>query len=152
MEGIILLFPWISIIDLFQHWLYTQENLNKRSVIKKWKELIDSFRPYIDCKGSKFSHSYAWVKQLHLFEVPFYYIEYAIAQLGALQLWLNYKRNPQKTINQYLKGLSLGGSKPLPELYEAIGIKFDFSEKMIQKLFNDLNKELESLLEELKNI
>jgi oligoendopeptidase F len=152
LESIILLFPWISIIDLFQHWIYTQENLNRLSVIKKWKELIDSFRPYIDYKGSNFSYSYAWVRQLHLFEVPFYYIEYALAQLGALQLWANYKKDPRRTITQYMKGLSLGGSKPLPELFEAIGIKFDFSEKMLKKLINEVNKELELSLEELSLI
>ncbi len=152
LEGIILLFPWISIIDLFQHWLYTEESLNRNSLINKWKKLIDSFHSYIDYKGSNFSYSYGWVKQLHLFEVPFYYIEYALAQLGALQLWANYKKNPHLTINQYMKGLSLGGSKPLPELYEAIGIKFDFSEKMLKKLIDEVNKELGSLLEELDEI
>jgi oligoendopeptidase F len=152
LESIILLFPWISIIDIFQHWIYTQEDLNKHSVIKKWKELTDSFRSYIDYRGSNFSYSYAWIGQLHLFEVPFYYIEYAFAQLGALQLWVNYRKNPQRTIDQYMKGLSAGGSKPLPELYEAIGIKFDFSEKMLKKLINEVNRELESLLEELNEI
>jgi len=152
LESILLLFPWISIVDLFQQWIYTEENLDRKSLIDKWKELIDSFQPYLDYKGSNFSYSYAWVRQLHLFQVPFYYIEYAIAQLGALQLWLNYKKEPQKTIHQYMKGLSLGGSKPLPELYEAIGIKFDFSEKMLKNLINEVNKELESLLKELNEI
>jgi oligoendopeptidase F len=79
-------------------------------------------------------------------------IEYLIAQLGALQLWANYKKAPQRTINQYIKGLSLGGSRPLPELYKAVGIKFDFSEKMLEKLLNEVNNELESLLGELKEI
>jgi len=152
LEGIILIFPWISIVDLFQHWLYTEKNLNRSSLINKWKELIDSFSPYIDYRGSNFSYSYGWIRQLHLFEAPFYYIEYAFAQLGALQLWVNYKKNPQRTINQYLKGLSLGGSKPLPELYEAIGIKFDFSEKMIKRMIGEVNKELELSLKELNEI
>ena len=152
LEGIILLFPWISIVDLFQQWLYTEESFNRSSLINKWKELIDSLHPYIDYTGSNFSCSYTWVRQLHLFEVPFYYIEYAIAQLGALQLWVNYKKDPERTINQYMKGLSLGGSKPLPELYEAIGIKFDFSEKMLKKLIDEVNKELESLLKNLDDI
>lgn len=152
LESIILLFPRIAMMDFYQHWLYTEENLDRKSLINKWKELIDSFRPYLDYKGCIFSHSYAWVRVLHLFEVPFYMIEYLIAQLGALQLWLNYKKEPQKTINQYIKGLSLGGSKPLPELFEAIGIKFDFSQKMLEKLINEVNKELNSLLKELNKI
>jgi oligoendopeptidase F len=152
LEWIILLFPWISIIDLFQHWLYTQKNLNRKALINKWKELTNSFRPHLDYKGCSFSHKYAWVRVLHLFEVPFYMIEYLIAQLGALQLWANYKKAPQRTINQYIKGLSLGGSRPLPELYKAVGIKFDFSEKMLTKLLNEVNRELESMLEELNEI
>ncbi|MBN1695294.1 M3 family oligoendopeptidase [candidate division WOR-3 bacterium] len=152
LESIITLFPWISIIDLFQHWLYTEESSNRSSLINKWKSLIDAFHSYIDYKGSNFSYSYTWIRQLHLFEVPFYYIEYAFAQLGAIQLWVNYKKNPQITINQYMDGLSLGGSRPLPELYKAIGIKFDFSEKMLKKLLNEVNKELESFLKELNEI
>ena len=149
LERILSLFSWISIVDLFQHWLYTEENVDSVSLIKKWKDLVKTFLPHIDYSGSDFSLSYGWIRIIHIFRYPFYYIEYAFAQLGALQLWSNYKKDPQRTINQYRKGLSLGGSKPLPKLFEAIGIKFDFSEKMIQKLFNDLNKELESLLEEL---
>jgi len=152
LESIILLFPWISIVDLFQHWIYTEENPDRSSIVNKWKELVNSFRPHINYKGSNFSYSYAWVRQLHLFEVPFYYIEYAIAQLGALQLWSNYKKDAQRTINKYMNGLSLGGSEPLPELYEAIGIRFDFSEKMLKKLLNEVNKELKSLLKELDEI
>lgn len=152
LESIILLFPRLAMMDFYQHWLYTEEKLNRESLIDKWKELIDSFRPYLDYKGCSFSHKYSWVRVLHLFEVPFYMIEYLMAQLGALQLWVNYKKEPQKTINQYIKGLSLGGSKPLPELFEAIGIKFDFSEKMIKKMIGEVNKELESLLKELNEI
>jgi len=152
LESIILLFPWISIVDLFQQWIYTEENPDRSSIVSKWKGLTNSFRPYINYKGSNFSYSYAWVRQLHLFEVPFYYIEYAIAQLGALQLWTNYKKDSQQTINEYMNGLSLGGSEPLPELFEAVGIKFDFSEKMLKNLINEVNKELDSLLKELDEI
>jgi oligoendopeptidase F len=150
--SIISLFPWISIVDLFQHWLYTEVNVNRVSLIKKWEDLVKTFLPHIDYTGNDFSLSYGWIRIIHLFRYPFYYIEYALAQLGALQLWSNYKKDPKKTINQYMDGLSLGGSRPLPELYKAIGIKFDFSEKMLKKLLNEVNKELESLLEQLNEI
>ncbi len=152
LERILSLFSWISIVDLFQHWLYTEKNVNRVSLIKKWEDLVKTFLPHIDYTGSDFSNSYSWIRIIHIFRYPFYYIEYALAQLGALQLWVNYKKDPQRTINEYIKGLSLGGSKPLPELYEAIGIKFDFSEKMLKKLLNEVNKELESLLKELDEI
>jgi oligoendopeptidase F len=152
LESIISLFPWISIIDLFQHWIYTEENFDRLSLIKKWEDLVKTFLPHIDYTGNHISRSYNWIRIIHIFRWPFYYIEYAIAQLGALQLWANYKKDPQETINQYIKGLSLGGSKPLPELFKAIGIKFDFSGKMLKKLLNEVNKELESLLKELNEI
>ncbi|MCK5712474.1 MAG: hypothetical protein KAI25_07155, partial [Hyphomicrobiaceae bacterium] len=76
------------------------------------------------------------------FEVPFYYIEYGIAQLGALQLWLNGKKDRAKTLRQYREGLSLGGSRPLPELFTAAGLRFDFSEKMIAPMVEEVQKEL----------
>src|SRR5947208_6814215 len=75
-----------------------------------------------------------WQKQLHLFEVPFYYIEYGIAQLGAIGLWMQYKKDPELALQNYINALSLGGTKTLPELYEAAGLRFDFSPDHIQTL------------------
>ena len=87
--------------------------------------------------------SYLWHRQLHIFEVPFYYIEYGIAQLGALQVWMNARRNPKKALNDYKHGLSLGGSRPVTELYTAAGISFDFSEKIIKPLIEAVTEEWE---------
>lgn len=152
LERILFPFHWIPMVDAFQHWLYLEENIDRASLTKKWEELVKAFLPQIDYTGSDFPRSYGWIRIPHIFINPFYYIEYAIAQFGALQLWMNHKKNPQRTIDQYMKGLSLGGSKPLPELFEAIGIKFDFSEKMIKKMLGEVDKELESLLKELNKI
>ncbi len=89
--------------------------------------------------------NYLWHRQLHIFEVPFYYIEYGIAQLGALQVWLNARRNPKKALADYKHGLSLGGSRPVGELYRAAGISFDFSEGIIKPLVEAVAEEWEKL-------
>ncbi len=82
---------------------------------------------------------------MHIFEVPFYYIEYGIAQLGALQVWLNARRNPKKALADYKHGLALGGSRPVGELYRAAGISFDFSEGIIKPLVEAVTEEWEKL-------
>ena len=84
-----------------------------------------------------------WQRQLHLYEVPFYYIEYGIAQLGAIGLWKQYKENPASAINNYMNALKLGGTKTLPELFKAAGLKFDFSPTYISELMTFVSAELE---------
>ena len=86
-----------------------------------------------------------WQRQIHIFEVPFYYIEYGIAQLGALQVYRNFKKDPKAGLEGYIKGLSLGSSKPLPEVWEAMNIKFDFSADTIRELMEFVQNELEEL-------
>ena len=87
----------------------------------------------------------SWQKQLHLFEVPFYYIEYGIAQLGAIGLWMQFKKNPEQALDHYIKALSLGATKTLPELYKAAGLVFDFSSENIKSLMQFVNDEMEKL-------
>ena len=99
----------------------------------------------IDYSGLEAFRSYNWQRQLHLFEVPFYYIEYGIAQLGAIGMWKQYRDNPEKGLENYMKGLSLGGTKTLPELYAAAGIDFDFSPEKISELMIFVKNELEKL-------
>ena len=86
-----------------------------------------------------------WQVQLHLFHVPFYYVEYAIAQLGALQLWLKAKEDPRRALEHYRAGLKLGGTRPLPELFSAAGIRFDFSVQTLRPLMNAVREELQEL-------
>ncbi|HAN39298.1 MAG TPA: M3 family oligoendopeptidase, partial [Chitinophagaceae bacterium] len=88
---------------------------------------------------------YSWQRQLHLFEVPFYYIEYGIAQLGAIGLWMQYKQNPQQALQNYINALQLGGTKTLPALYEAAGLKFDFSPEHIKTLMQFVKAEMDAL-------
>ena len=99
----------------------------------------------IDYSGLEKFRPYEWQRQLHLFEVPFYYIEYGIAQLGAIGLWMQFKQNPKTALDNYIKALSLGGTRTLPELYEAAGLKFDFSSQHIQQLMLFVKNEMEAL-------
>ena len=100
----------------------------------------------LDWSGLDTYRANLWQKQLHIFEVPFYYIEYGIAQLGALQLWRNYKANPTETLNQYMAALAKGGTRTLPELYATAGIRFDFSDATIQQLSQFVNQEIDQLM------
>ena len=87
----------------------------------------------------------SWQRQLHLFEVPFYYIEYGIAQLGALGMWKQFRENKEKAIQNYTSALSLGGTRTLPELYKAAGLTLDFSPEKIHELMEMVSTELTSL-------
>lgn len=149
LEGVISLLPWICTVDAFQHHIYLnpQENTEQRN--KKWEEIYLRFHPMVDYQGYEDFLTYRWQRVHHIFGVPFYYIDYAIAQIGALQVWRNYKKDPKQAIKQYLNGLSKGGSLPLPELYEETGIQFDFSDSMISSLMKMVEEELKNLRSQL---
>jgi oligoendopeptidase F len=106
---------------------------------------MDRFGSKVDWSGFEEIRASRWLWQLHLFHVPFYYIEYGIAQLGALQLWMKARQDPQQALNNYRAGLRLGGTKPLPELFSAAGIQFDFSEKTLRPLMGAIGEELAEL-------
>ena len=106
---------------------------------------MDRFGGDVDWSGYDKSRAYLWHRQLHIFLHPFYYIEYGIAQLGALQVWANSKNDKAKALNSYKKALELGGSRPLPELFTAAGCQFEFSEKTINPLAALLRNELARL-------
>jgi oligoendopeptidase F len=109
-------------------------------------EILKEFTsPAIDFSGLDEYRRYGWQRQLHLFEVPFYYIEYGIAQLGAIGLWQQYKKNPETAINNYITALDLGGTRTLPELFRAAGLKFDFSPGYISGLMLFVKGELDGL-------
>jgi oligoendopeptidase F len=147
LERAISIFPWIATIDKFQHWVYEnpQHTIEERS--KKWMEILEEFSsPVIDWSGLEEFRKYSWQKQLHLFEVPFYYIEYGIAQLGAIGLWMQFKQNKETALDNYTAALSLGGTRTLPELYQAAGLRFNFSGDYIKKLMDFLRSEMEKLI------
>lgn len=142
LEGLIGLFPWVATIDAFQHWIYTHPDHTREQRQREWLALHDRFGGIADFSGYERALAYRWHKQLHLFQVPFYYIEYAIAQLGALQVWNNAAVDRPKATRQYREALALGGSRPLPELFAAAGARFDFSHDFLAPLIDAVREEL----------
>lgn len=146
LEGIIQFLPNGIIVDLFQHWLYENPTHTAEERNATYERLSKQFNAtVVDWNGYEEWRQNSWLFILHIFEVPFYYVEYVIAQLGALQMYRQYKENPEKALANYKKALSLGSSVSLPEVYEAAGIRFDFSEAMIKDLMTFLEGELEAL-------
>ena len=138
--------PWVAVIDQFQHWIYTNPNHPAADREETFKQIFNRFGAgFADWTDLEQQFGNGWQKQLHLFEVPFYYIEYAIAQLGAIAVWKNYKENPEKALEQYLAALALGYTKPMNEIYETAGIKFDFSAEYVKELASFVKDELEKL-------
>ena len=145
LEGIVSVLPWIATIDAFQHWMYTHPDHSRDQRRDKWLELHDRFGGLEDYTDHEPVLASGWQRQLHLFEVPFYYIEYGIAQLGALQVWRNARQNRGRAVGAYRQALTLGGSRPLPELFEAAGIRFDFSSDTLAPLMELVRQELKEL-------
>jgi oligoendopeptidase F len=145
LEGIITLFPWVATIDAFQHFLYTHPKHTRDDRRAEWLRLHARFGGLADYSGHEEALAFSWQRQLHLFEVPFYYIEYGIAQLGALQVWRNAKRDFRDAVTKYRSALSLGGSRTLPDLFSAAGAKFDFSQATLAPLMNLVQNELQKL-------
>ena len=146
LERTITIFPWIAIIDKFQHWVYENPNHSVDVRNNKWMEILKKFSDnVIDYSGLEKYRENAWQQQLHLFEVPFYYIEYGIAQLGAIGIWMQFKKDPEKALDNYMNALALGGTKTLPQLYEAAGLKFDFSPENIKTLMDFVAEEMEKI-------
>ncbi|GAC1589719.1 MAG: M3 family oligoendopeptidase [Chitinophagaceae bacterium] len=148
LERVITIFPWIATIDKFQHWVYEHpaHTLEERSV--RWAEIQNEFSSKeIDFSGLENYRGNSWQRQLHLFEVPFYYIEYGIAQLGAIGLWKQFKQDKDAALDNYMRALSLGGTATLPKLYEAAGLKFNFSGDNINQLTQFVDSEMKKLTE-----
>ncbi len=147
LERVITIFPWIAIVDKFQHWLYEDPLHTNEERTARWNEVLNEFKDdVIDYSGLENYRSNLWQRQLHLFEVPFYYIEYGIAQLGAIGMWQQFKNNQEQALDNYCNALSLGGTKTLPQLYEAAGLKFDFSSNQIKLLMEFVRGEMQGNL------
>jgi len=144
LEGIIGIFPWVATVDAFQDWIYTHPDHTRDERRTAWLGLMDRFGGDVDWSGFENARAHLWHRQLHIFIHPFYYIEYGIAQLGALQVWANSKHDKVKALNDYKKALALGGSRPLPELFAAAGCRFEFSNKTIRPLVELVRRELKT--------
>jgi oligoendopeptidase F len=145
LEGIMNIFPWIATVDAFQHWIYTHPGHTRADRTAAWLALMARFGGAVDWSGFEAARANLWHRQLHIFIHAFYYIEYGIAQLGALQVWANSKRGKAEALNHYKRALALGGSRPLPELFAAAGCKFEFSQQTMAPLVKLVRDELAKL-------
>jgi oligoendopeptidase F len=142
LEGILQIFTWIATVDAFQHWIYTHPGHTRAERRAAWTRLMERFGGDVDWSGREEARAFLWHKQLHIFLYPFYYVEYGIAQLGALQIWANSKTNKAKALGDYKSALRLGGSRPLPELFAAAACKFQFDAMTIKPLVELAKNEL----------
>lgn len=146
LADVVWLFPWVASIDSFQHRLYNFPTHTAEDRSDIWEEIMNRYDAGVDYSGLEAVRRNLWQKQLHLFECPFYYIEYGIAQIGALQVWANFKKDPKKAIDDLFKAESLGCSRPIPELFAAANIKFDFKPKtlepLMQVVWDELSKKI----------
>ncbi len=137
--------PWVASIDKFQHWIYTNKHTAQQRK-EKWLEISAKLgNQIIDWKGNESVHANLWQRQLHLYEVPFYYIEYGMAQLGAIAIWRSYKKLGESGLDNYIAALKLGYTKSISEIYETAGIKFDFSADYVKELADFIKDELSKL-------
>jgi oligoendopeptidase F len=138
--------PWVAVVDQYQHWIYTNYDHTDDQRTEAWLQIYERFGAgFADWTDHKEAEANLWQKQLHIFEVPFYYIEYGMAQLGAIAVWKNYKENPEKGLKQYLDALKLGYTKTIKEIYETAGIKFDFSAAYVKELAGFVKAEMDKL-------
>ncbi|MEZ5039892.1 MAG: M3 family oligoendopeptidase [Saprospiraceae bacterium] len=147
LENVLKVLPWIATIDKFQHWIYTNPHHTREERKETWLSILKDFSSAeVDRSGLQQYSEYLWHKQLHLFEVPFYYIEYGMAQLGAIAIWKRYRENPELAIENYIDALKLGYTQPIKKIYEAAGITFDFSREYVSELGKFVKKELVNLM------
>lgn len=138
--------PWVAVVDQFQHWIYTNPEHSVEERSQAWKNIFEDFgNNFSDWSEHPEAQENLWQKQLHIFEVPFYYIEYGIAQLGAIAVWKNYKNDPEKGLSMYLDALKLGYTKTIKEIYETAGIEFNFSAEYVKELADFVKAELKDL-------
>ncbi len=147
LEGAILFLPYMAVVDAFQHWVYTNVHaaMDPANCDATWSDLWDRFMPDIDFSGIEDERVSGWHRKLHIFHLPFYYIEYGMAQLGALQVWRNALNNQAGAVASYREALALGGTKTLPALFEAAGVEFRFDSAMLAELVELVESTIEEL-------
>jgi oligoendopeptidase F len=146
LESVMDTLPWIAAIDKFQHWIYLNPKHTVEERYNEWQKIISDFgSKIINYQGLESNLKRRWQVQLHLYEVPFYYIEYGFAQLGAIAVWRNYKKDPKKAVESYKRALSLGYTKSIPEIYKAADVKFDFSPDYIKELMDFVKAEYDKI-------
>ncbi len=147
LERALLFLPYMAVVDAFQHWIYVEApaNVTAAQLDARWGELWDRYMPDIDYEGLEAEKLTGWHRKLHIFQVPFYYVEYGLAQLGALQVWRNALADQAQALARYRAALALGYTRPLPELFQAAGARFAFDRPTLGELVNLINTRLAQL-------
>jgi len=142
----IIILPWVATVDAFQAWVYDHHSANIHERKQAWVEIYERFHgKIVNWDGFEKEKSILWQKQGHIFDVPFYYIEYGMAQIGALQVWKNSIQNFDDALNHYLNALKLGYTKTIPEIYQAANVSFDFSSEKLSELSDFVLSAIEQL-------
>jgi oligoendopeptidase F len=150
LEDILISLSHIASVDAFQTWIYTHaEGGDAAARDRAWLDIRSRFEPAVDWTGLEAERVARWYRQLHIFIYPFYYIEYGIAQIGALQVWRNARRDPVKAVAAYRRFMALGATRPLPELYREAGVELTFDRKVIGELIAMLEEEMNTLRDTL---
>ena len=145
LEGIIFLLPWIATIDSFQHWIYSNPGHTRDERKNVWNSIRDRFGSNMEWGDYQGHRDTSWQQQGHLFGVPFYYVEYGIAQLGALQLWRTQRKDSVKALSDYSNAMALGNTKTLPELFSAADIELGFGEEHLGSLISEVRMAMAEL-------
>jgi len=146
LEDIVFALPHIASVDAFQSWIYTSgEGHDRDARDRAWLEIRQRFEPDVDWTGLTPERTARWYRQLHIFQYPFYYIEYGIAQFGALQVWRDSMADYRSAINRYKAALALGGTRPLPEIYATAGAKLVFDADEMHRLVELLERRIVQL-------
>lgn len=147
LRRIVWFLPYMAVVDAFQHWVYTAapEDVSAADLDKTWSDLWDRFMPGIDFSGLQVEKETGWHRKGHIFSAPFYYVEYGLAQLGALQIWRNALRDQQQAVAAYRSALALGYTRPLPELFQAAGARFAFDRQTLGELMALIEEQLARL-------
>ncbi len=147
LQGTLTFLPWCMIVDALQHWVYLHPEHNAEERSQAYVDLHKRFSGGVDWSGLESQRRVGWMQQLHIYEVPFYYIEYGMAQLGALSIYMNYRKDKQKALASYQAFLDLGYTRPVREIYQTAGIDLDFSEAKLRELVDFVKAELAAIEE-----
>jgi oligoendopeptidase F len=147
LEKIVTFWPFMAVMDAYQHWVYTHidQAMDPDNCDDKWGELWDRFIPSIDYSGIDDFRVTGWHRKMHIFQAPFYYIEYGLAELGAVQVWANALKDQAQAVKDYRKALALGGTASIPDLFSAAGVKFTFDSETLGEAIDLIERTIDSL-------
>ena len=147
LEQNLLFWPYMSVVDAFQHWVYTHvdDAMDPANCDAKWGELWNRFIPGMDWTGLDDARMTGWHRKLHIFQLPFYYVDYGLAQLGALQVWRNALSDQQQAVANYRKALAMGGTATLPDLFATAGARFAFDAAVLRDVVGLIESTLTDL-------